>query len=82
MSAMYSSELIHRFSDELKAFRSVNNGAGWPEKGSFEYYKILAGSDARRHEKMKMKMKLGAKSPVMVSAEGSATADLGNEFGW
>ncbi|KAL1831003.1 hypothetical protein ACET3Z_000654 [Daucus carota] len=78
-SAMYSYELLHRFSDELKAFGPVKNGAPWPKKASLAYYKMLAANDAWRRNNM---MKLVSHSSVVFPVDGSDTQNLGNAFGW
>ncbi|KAL8110736.1 hypothetical protein AgCh_026464 [Apium graveolens] len=77
---VYSSKLIHRFSDELKYLRQVKNGEDWVEKGSVEYYKMLLSSDARRLKGMKLGS--NSKTSVVFPLEGSGTQNLGNDFGW
>lgn len=77
---VYSSKLIHRFSDELKHLRQVKNGEDWVEKGSVEYYKMLLSSDARRLKGMKLGS--NSKTSVVFPLEGSGTQNLGNDFGW
>ncbi|XP_065874406.1 aspartic proteinase-like protein 1 [Euphorbia lathyris] len=76
----FSSRLIHRFSDEVKAIRVSRNEnvtGTWPEKKSVEYYRILASSDVQRQ-----KMKLGPQYQFLFPAQGSKTMSFGNDFGW
>ncbi|XAR73335.1 Nepenthesin [Bertholletia excelsa] len=76
----FSSRLIHRFSDEVKALRVSRNGAvsgTWPKRGSLEYYHMLQSSDVHRQ-----KMKLGPRHQLLFPSEGSKTMHLGNDFGW
>ncbi|XP_031094576.1 aspartic proteinase-like protein 1 isoform X1 [Ipomoea triloba] len=75
-TAMYSSRLVHRFSDEVRKHKESRNGA-WPERRSLGYYRSLISSDARRQ-----KMKLGPKFQLVFPSQGSKTLPLGNEFGW
>lgn len=77
VAVTYSSRLIHRFSDEVKAFRVSAKGGDWPDKRSLEYYRMLVSSDVER-----LKMKLGPQSPFLFPSEGSQTRQLGNDFGW
>lgn len=74
-SSVFSSRLIHRFSDEGRA--SIKPPEPFPEKRSFEYYRFLASIDSRRQ-----RMNLGAKSQSLVPSEGSKTISTGNDFGW
>lgn len=76
----FSSRLIHRFSDEVRAFRvsrNVRAAGAWPERKSLEYYRMLSSSDLQRQ-----KMKLGPQYQVLFPAEGSKTMSFGNDFGW
>lgn len=79
MAVTYSSRLIHRYSDEVKAFRDSRSkgGGDWPEKRSLEYYRMLVSSDVQRQ-----KMKLGPQSAFLFPSEGGQTMSLGNDFGW
>ncbi|XP_010546403.1 PREDICTED: aspartic proteinase-like protein 1 [Tarenaya hassleriana] len=81
VASVFSSRLIHRFSEEAVASiasRAGRNWSGsWPEKRSLEYYRLLTNSDLRRQ-----KMKLGPKSQFLFPSEGSETMGLGNDFGW
>ncbi|XP_010491661.1 PREDICTED: aspartic proteinase-like protein 1 [Camelina sativa] len=75
LASVFSSRLIHRFSDEARA--SIKIPRSFPEKRSLEYYQLLARSDFRRQ-----RMNLGAKSQPLVPSEGSKTISSGNDFGW
>lgn len=80
VGATFSSRLIHRFSDEVKALRVSRNGGvfgTWPKRRSLEYYHMLQSSDVQRQ-----KMKLGPRHQLMFPSEGSKTMHLGNDFGW
>lgn len=81
-SYTFSSRLIHRFSDEAKAFMASRNGGGeisheWPRFRSMDHYRMLARSDLERQ-----KMKLGAKYSALFPLKGSETMSFGNDFGW
>lgn len=81
-AAMYTSRLVHRFSDEVRRYREsrngdVTSGGAWPERRSLGYYRSLISSDVRRQ-----KMKLGPKFQLLFPSEGSKTLPLGNDFGW
>lgn len=78
----FSSKLIHRFSDEVKALRVSENESLrmsnlWPAKKSVEYYQKLVSSDLQRQ-----KMKLGPRYNFLFPSEGSTTTSFGNDFGW
>lgn len=82
----FSSRLIHRFSDEVKALRVSRKAAGgggggggvtWPERRSLEYYRMLVSSDLE-----KQKMRIDPKYQLLFPSEGSQTMSLGNDFGW
>ncbi|KAL6959294.1 cathepsin D [Sarracenia purpurea var. burkii] len=76
----FSSRLIHRFSDEVKALRisGIRAASGsWPERRSLEYYQMLVGSDVKRQ-----KMKLGPRYHFLFPSEGSETISFGDDFGW
>lgn len=75
LASVFSSRLIHRFSDEGRA--SIKSPASFPEKRSSEYYRLLASIDLRRQ-----RMNLGAKFQSLVPSEGSKTISSGNDFGW
>lgn len=79
-AAMFSARLIHRFSDEVKDFRTARSGGvseSWPEWRTMEYYKLLVRSDLERQ-----KMTLGSKYQFLFPSEGSKTMSLGNDYGW
>ncbi|CAN8298975.1 unnamed protein product [Cochlearia groenlandica] len=76
LASVFSSKLIHRFSDEGRA--SIKSPTDpLPEKQSFEYYRLLTSNDLRRQ-----KMNLGSKFQSLVPSEGSKTISAGNDFGW
>lgn len=78
----YSSRLVHRFSDEMKALRISRNGesavanSSWPERRSLEYCSLLAKGDVQRQN-----MKLG-QYQYLFPSQSSKTIGLGNDFGW
>lgn len=76
-AAMYSSRLVHRFSDEVRKHRGESRNGAWPERRSLGYYRSLISGDAQRQ-----KMKLGPKFQLVFPSQGSKTLPLGNEFGW
>lgn len=86
MGEVYSAELIHRFSDQLKEFRPVKNDEVWFVKGSLEYYKMLLRRDAWRLKGMKLSSSSNSnsnlKTSVVFPLEGSQTENFGNNFGW
>lgn len=76
----YSWRLIHRYSEEMKAFRvsvASKGGGDWPVKKSVEYYRMLVDNDVERQ-----KMKVGPQSNFLFPSQGSQTMSLGNDFGW
>ncbi|KAJ9670802.1 hypothetical protein PVL29_027000 [Vitis rotundifolia] len=79
MAAMFSARLIHRFSDEVKAYRAARSGVSgsWPEWRTMEYYKMLGRSDLERQKVM-----LGSKYQLLFPSEGSKTMSFGNDYGW
>uniref|UniRef100_A0A5B7CBN8 Putative aspartic proteinase-like protein 1 isoform X1 n=1 Tax=Davidia involucrata TaxID=16924 RepID=A0A5B7CBN8_DAVIN len=80
VAVTYSSRLIHRFSEDVKALRVSRNGeasGSWPERRSLEYYQMLVSSDVQRQ-----KMKLGPQYQFLFPSEGSKTLSFGNDFGW
>ncbi|KAH9718533.1 Aspartic proteinase-like protein 1 [Citrus sinensis] len=76
---MFSTKLIHRFSEEVKALgvSKNRNATSWPAKKSFEYYQVLLSSDVQ-----KQKMKTGPQFRMLFPSQGSKTMSLGNDFGW
>lgn len=78
LASLFSSRLIHRFSDEGRAsIKTPSSSDSLPNKQSLEYYRLLAESDFRRQ-----RMNLGAKVQSLVPSEGSKTISSGNDFGW
>ncbi|KAL5714801.1 cathepsin D [Ranunculus cassubicifolius] len=81
MAITFSSKLIHRFSDEVKAFRVSRNeeisSSDWPKRKSMEYYNLLVSSDLERQ-----KLKLGGKNDFVFPSKGSDAISLGNDGGW
>lgn len=78
LASVFSSTLIHRFSDEGRAsIKTPSSSESLPEKQSLAYYLLLAKSDFRRQ-----RMNLGAKFQSLVPSEGSKTISSGNDFGW
>lgn len=73
---MYSSRLIHRFSDELRAY---SGDRSWPELKSKEYYSMLLSQDFQR---LKMKMGHQRQYQLLFPSEGSLTQSFGNELAW
>ncbi|XP_050206552.1 aspartic proteinase-like protein 1 [Mercurialis annua] len=74
----FSSRLIHRFSDEVRAIRvSSSKNVSWPVKKSLEYYEMLFNSDFQRQ-----KLRLGPHYNFLFPSQGSRTMSLGNDFGW
>ncbi|KAH9718531.1 Aspartic proteinase-like protein 1 [Citrus sinensis] len=78
-TVMFSTKLIHRFSEEVKALgvSKNRNATSWPAKKSFEYYQVLLSSDVQ-----KQKMKTGPQFRMLFPSQGSKTMSLGNDFGW
>ncbi|KAL9241521.1 hypothetical protein vseg_015626 [Gypsophila vaccaria] len=74
--AVFSSKLIHRFSDELRRF---SGEVAAPAVGSKEYYRRLLIGDLRRQ---KMKMKLGRQRQLLFPSEGGQAFASGNDLGW
>ncbi|PIN07379.1 hypothetical protein CDL12_20058 [Handroanthus impetiginosus] len=80
---IYSSRLIHRFSDEaqnLWASRGKNGGSNkttsWPERKSFGHMRMLLGNDLKRQ-----RLRLGAQNQPLVSSQGGQTYNYGNDMG-
>ncbi|XP_024977962.1 aspartic proteinase-like protein 1 isoform X1 [Cynara cardunculus var. scolymus] len=76
----YSSRLIHRFSDEMRALRVSREGQvvdDWPEEGSLGYYRRLVRRDVERQ-----KMNVGSQHQLLFPSAGSVTMSGGNELGW
>ncbi|XP_021751817.1 aspartic proteinase-like protein 1 isoform X1 [Chenopodium quinoa] len=73
-SMMYTSRLVHRFSDELRGFSGKKL---WPEFKSKEYYQRLSIGDFQRQ-----KMKIGHQHQLVFPSQGSQAQSFGNELGW
>ncbi|XP_073023461.1 aspartic proteinase-like protein 1 [Primulina eburnea] len=81
---IYSSRLIHRFSDEaqdLWASKYNKNGGNgttnWAEKKSFRHMRMLLGNDLKRQ-----RLRLDSQTQLLVASQGSRTFDYGNDLGW
>ncbi|KAL1540532.1 cathepsin D [Salvia divinorum] len=72
---VYSSRLIHRFSDEVR--RSGGEESSWPEGKRLEHMKVLLESDLKRQ-----RLKLGTQNQVLVGSQGGDTFNYGNDMGW
>lgn len=81
VAVTFSSKLIHRFSDEARAFLVARNGNisadSWPKKRSFDYYRLLLSSDLKLQN-----LKLGAQYQLLFPSQGSEALFFGNDFGW
>lgn len=80
-SVIFSSPLVHRFSEEARVAAAAVPGRAvgrWPSRRSPEYYKVLERSD-----RLRQRRRLGgAKYSLLYPAEGSETISPGNDFGW
>lgn len=81
---IYSSRLIHRFSDEaqnLWGSKVKNHGSeettSWPEKKSFGHMRVLLENDLKRQ-----RLKLGTQNQALVASQGGQTFNYGNDMGW
>lgn len=81
---LYSSRLIHRFSDEAKtlwASKFMNDErektASWPEKKSFLHMRVLFENDLKRQ-----RLRLDARNQTLVASQGGQTCNYGNDMGW
>lgn len=81
---IYSSRLIHRFSDEAQSLwgsRVKNHGSegttSWPEKKSLGHMRVLLENDLKRQ-----RLKLGTQSQLLVASQGGNTFNYGNDLGW
>ncbi|KAI3465056.1 hypothetical protein Pfo_021719 [Paulownia fortunei] len=81
---IFSSRLIHRFSDEaqnLWASKVKNHGSNkttsWPEKKSSGHMRVLLGNDLKRQ-----RLRLGTQNPPLVASQGGQTFNYGNDMGW
>lgn len=76
----YSSRLIHRYSDEMRALRVSREGHGvdgWPKQGSLSYYRRLIKRDVERQT-----MNVGSQHQLLFPSAGSKTMSGGNDLGW
>ncbi|XP_057528888.1 aspartic proteinase-like protein 1 isoform X1 [Amaranthus tricolor] len=71
---VFSSRLMHRFSDEL---RGISGEKFLPKMKSKEYYQMLLISDFERQ-----KMKIGHQRQLLFPSRGSQTQSFGNDLGW
>ncbi|XP_057794548.1 aspartic proteinase-like protein 1 [Salvia miltiorrhiza] len=77
---VYSSRLIHRFSDEARGLwrsRAGEEAASWPERKSLGHMRVLLESDLKRQ-----RLKLGAQKQLVVASQGGDTFNYGNDMGW
>ncbi|KAL2467994.1 Aspartic proteinase-like protein 1 [Forsythia ovata] len=82
---IYSSRLIHRFSDEAqqlwvskrKSNGKSNTQGAWPEKKSLEHMRLLLGGDLQRQ-----RLRLGTQNQLLVPSQGGQTYNYGNDLGW
>ncbi|XP_042018301.1 aspartic proteinase-like protein 1 [Salvia splendens] len=75
---VYSSRLIHRFSDEVRRGRGgEGEEASWPERKRVEHMRVLLESDLKRQ-----RLKLGTQNQVFVGSQGGETFNYGNDMGW
>lgn len=68
----YSSRMIRRYSDEMRAVRVSR-----PEQGSLGYYRRLIKRDVERQT-----MNVGSQHQLLFPSAGSKTTSGGNELGW
>ncbi|KAJ4831479.1 hypothetical protein Tsubulata_037616 [Turnera subulata] len=80
-AVMFSSKLIHRFSDEAKSLRisdaAVGDDLWWPKRNTFDYVRLLLDNNLKRK-----RMSLGSKTRPLFPAQGSRTLFFGNELSW
>lgn len=77
-AGVYSSKLIHGFSDEVVSiWASKGKNVTVPERGSAEHMRVLLSSDLKRQ-----KLKLGSQNQLLVPSQGSETFFYGNDMGW
>ncbi|KAL2467199.1 Aspartic proteinase-like protein 1 [Abeliophyllum distichum] len=82
---IYSSRLIHRFSDEAQQLwvsKGKSNGksnpqGAWPEKKSLERMRLLLGGDLKQQ-----RLRLGTQNQLLVPSQGGQTYNYGNDLGW
>ncbi|XP_027149537.1 aspartic proteinase-like protein 1 isoform X2 [Coffea eugenioides] len=77
-TALYSSKLVHRFSQEAVSYwSSKGKNITLPKLGSLEHMKVLLSSDLKRQ-----KLKLGSQDRLLIPSQGSETFFYGNDMGW
>ncbi|XP_051139067.1 aspartic proteinase-like protein 1 isoform X2 [Andrographis paniculata] len=76
---IYSSRLIHRFSDEVQALLMGTGTASWPERKSFRHMRLLLGNDLRRQ---RQRLRLWPNNQTLVVSQGGQTSNYGNDMGW
>ncbi|KAL8143242.1 hypothetical protein V2J09_016274 [Rumex salicifolius] len=76
-SVLFSSRLIHRFSEEMKLSSGATEEGLWPVRGSLDYYQRLLVRDFQRQ-----KIKLGHRHQLVFPSEGSQAMSFGNDLGW
>ncbi|KAK6115441.1 hypothetical protein DH2020_007710 [Rehmannia glutinosa] len=75
---IYSSRLIHRFSEEAQnLLASRNKTTSWPEKKTFGHMRVLLGNDLKRQ-----RLRLGAQNQPLVDSQGGQTYNYGNDMGF
>ena len=75
---VYSSRLIHRFSEEVRrGGGGEGEAAAWPEGKRVEHMRVLLESDLKRQ-----RLKLGTQNQVFVGSQGGETFNYGNDMGW
>ncbi|KAL3640776.1 hypothetical protein CASFOL_015744 [Castilleja foliolosa] len=81
---IYSSRLVHRFSDEaqnLWAHKGMSHGSNkttsWPEKKTFGHMRMLLSNDLKQQ-----RLRLGAQNQTLVSSQGGQTFNYGNAMAW
>lgn len=84
-TAIYSSRLIHRFSDEAqqlwvsksKSNEKSNTQGSWPEEKSLGHMRLLLDGDLKRQ-----RLRLGTQNELLVPSLGGHTYNYGNDLGW
>ncbi|KAL4582887.1 hypothetical protein LXL04_007448 [Taraxacum kok-saghyz] len=77
---IYSSRMIHRYSDEMRALRVSREGHAsndWPEQKSLGYYRRIIKRDVERQT-----MNVGSQHQLLFPSAGSKTMSGGNDLGW
>lgn len=77
-ASVYSSRLIHRFSDEAASYwASKGKNVSLLDRGTAEHMKVLLSSDLKRQ-----RLKLGSHNQLLIPSHGSKTFFYGNDMGW